>query len=101
MGRTAREILNELRWREPSRLADAVLWYRDRASPEGYRVIPGSEIVDLERRYFTTGSARLPYYKIGASIGTARSSSTGDGTQTFPSRTPTKTPCCPNHEDKV
>lgn len=65
MGRTAREILNELRWREPSRLADAILWYRDRARPEGYRVIRGSEVVDLERRYFATGSARLPYYKIG------------------------------------
>jgi len=64
MHRTAREVLNELRWREPGRLSDAVLWYVDRARPEGYRLIRGSEIVDLERRYFTTGGARLPYYKI-------------------------------------
>jgi len=27
-------------------------------------VVRGSEIVDLERRYFTTGRVRLPYYKI-------------------------------------
>lgn len=63
--RTAREVLNELRWRGPDRLADAVLWYRDRTRPEGHRLIRGSEIIDLERRYFTTATGRLPYYKIG------------------------------------
>ena len=64
MRRTAREILNGLRWREPSGLAEAVLWYRDRARPEGFRVIRGSDIVDLERRYFTIQGGRLPYYRI-------------------------------------
>jgi len=64
MGRTAREVLNELRWRDPSGLADAVILYRDRTRPEGFRTIRGSEIVELERRYFTTAGARLPYYKI-------------------------------------
>ena len=64
MRRTAREILNELRWRGPNRLADANVSYRDRTRPEGYRLIRGSEIVKLERRYFTTATARLPYYKI-------------------------------------
>lgn len=64
MGRTAREVLNELRWREPGRVEDVVLSYRDRTKPDGYREIRGSEIVDLERRYFTTAGARLPYYKI-------------------------------------
>ena len=64
MGRTAREVLNELRWRDPGGLADAVILYRDRTRPEGFRTIRGSEIVELERRYFTTAGARLPYYKI-------------------------------------
>jgi len=64
MRRTAREILNELRWPEPNRLADANVFYRDRTRPEGYRLIRGSEILELERRYFTTRTARLPYYKI-------------------------------------
>src|SRR2546428_4776920 len=64
MERTAGDTLNELRWREPSRLADAVLWYRDRSRPEGFARIRGSEIVDLERRYFTTARARLPYSKV-------------------------------------
>ncbi len=64
MMRTAREVLNELRWRTPDRLADAVLWYRDRTRPEGFRKIRGSEILELERRYFRTAAGRLPYYKI-------------------------------------
>lgn len=62
--KTAREVLNELRWRGTNRLPDAVLWYRDRTRPEGHRLIRGSEIVDLEQRYFSTAAGRLPYYKI-------------------------------------
>ena len=64
MRRTAREVLNELRWRGANRLANALVWYRDRARPGGYRVIRGSEILELHRRYFTTIATRLPYYKI-------------------------------------
>ncbi|OGS51230.1 MAG: hypothetical protein A3K65_01315 [Euryarchaeota archaeon RBG_16_68_12] len=62
--KTARDVLNELRWRGADRLPEAVLWYRDRARPEGHRLIRGSEIVDLGRRYFSTAAGRLPYYKI-------------------------------------
>ncbi len=64
MGKSAREALNELRWRMPNRLADAILWYRDRSRAEGVRLIRGSEILELERRYFRIATARLPYYKI-------------------------------------
>jgi uncharacterized protein (UPF0248 family) len=64
MRRTAREVLNELRWRDPNRLPDAVIVYRDRARLEGFQTIRGSEILELQRRYFTTAGARLPYYKI-------------------------------------
>jgi len=64
MANTAREVLNELRWKQPDRLSEALLWYRDRTQTVGYRTIRGSEIFDLERRYFTTGQTRLPYYKI-------------------------------------
>lgn len=64
VARTAREVLNELKW-SSHRLADATLWYADRARAEGFRIILGSEIAELERRYFSTASAgRLPYYKI-------------------------------------
>ena len=62
--RTARDVLNELRWRKPPRLELAVLFYRDRLRPEGIREIRGTEILTLERRYFSTATGRLPYYKI-------------------------------------
>ncbi len=61
---TAREVLNALRWRGDRDLRTAVIEYADRTRPEGFRVIAGGEIVDLERRYFTTATARLPYYKV-------------------------------------
>jgi len=64
MSRTAREALNKLRWCEPSRLGDTEIRYRDRIRREGARFIRGSDIVELERRYFTVQTARLPYYKI-------------------------------------
>lgn len=64
MRRTAREVLNELRWRNRDRLGSAVLWVRDRMRAEGVRLVRGEEIVELERRYFATASGRLPYYKI-------------------------------------
>ncbi len=62
--KTAREVLNELRWRGADRLPQAVLTYRDRTRLGGDRLIRGSEIVELERRYFITAGGRLPYYKI-------------------------------------
>lgn len=62
---TAREVLNELRWRDGDHLDEVTIWYRDRTAAAGIRVIEGRAIVDLERRYFTTSSeGRLPYYKI-------------------------------------
>ena len=57
------ELVQHLRGYE-GRLPEAVLWYRDRTRPEGHRLMRGSEIIELERRYFVTASGRLPYYKI-------------------------------------
>lgn len=42
----------------------ATLWVADRTRPEGARVLSGSEIVDLGRRYFRTERATIPFYKI-------------------------------------
>src|SRR5438874_11245483 len=64
MVRTAREVLNGLRWRDPNQLEQALASYRDRTRPEGFPTIHGGGIVDLARRYFTTLTGRLPDYKI-------------------------------------
>jgi uncharacterized protein (UPF0248 family) len=63
MKRTAREVLNEIRWRA-GRLADVIVSYRDRTRREQVRLIRGSQIVGLERRYFVVPGGRLPYYKV-------------------------------------
>jgi len=61
---TAREVLNELRWRPGRRIADAVLYVRDRLAPERHRVVSGADITALGHRTFDTASATIPYYKI-------------------------------------
>jgi len=64
MPSTAREVLNELRWRKGRRLADAVLYVRDRLTPGRPRVVSGADITALGRRTFDTATATIPYYKI-------------------------------------
>ena len=61
--RTAREVLNELRWREGRDLAKAEIWVRGR-SPEDVKAMGGDEITELGRRYFSTATTTIPYYKI-------------------------------------
>ena len=64
MARTAREILNELRWRKGLDLSRAEIWVADRTQPGGGRILSGAEVVGLDHRYFRAGRATIPYYKI-------------------------------------
>lgn len=64
VGRTAREVLNELKWRKGYDLSRAEIWVADRTRPEGGRVLSGAEIVQLGHRYFMTAWATVPFYKI-------------------------------------
>ncbi len=64
MARTARETLNELKWRKGLDLSRAEIWIADRTQPTGGRILSGSEIVTLGHRYFTTARATIPFYKI-------------------------------------
>ncbi len=64
MARTARETLNELKWRRRLDLSRAEVWVADRTQPGGGRVLSGAEIVNLGHRYFTTARATIPFYKI-------------------------------------
>ncbi len=62
--RTARDVLNELRWRQGESLEDAVLHVRDRAMPGRLRAVPGKDIAALGRRTFDTATATIPFYKV-------------------------------------
>ena len=61
--RTARDVLNELKWREGQGLAEAQIWVRGRTADD-VKSIRGEEVTDLGRRYFSTARATIPYYKI-------------------------------------
>lgn len=62
--RTARETLNELKWRKGLDMSRAEIWVADRTRPEGGRTLSGAEIVSVGRRYFTTAHATIPFYKV-------------------------------------
>ena len=61
--RRARDVLNELRWREGRDLARAVVWVRGRWADD-LKAVRGEEITELGRRYFSTATATIPYYKV-------------------------------------
>ncbi len=62
--RTAREVLNELRWRQGYDLGRAEIWVADRRRPSGGRILSGADIVELGHRYFLTARATIPFYKV-------------------------------------
>ncbi len=64
VARTARETLNELKWRKGFELSRAEIWIADRTRREGGRVLSGAEVVSLGHRYFTTVRATIPFYKV-------------------------------------
>ncbi len=64
VARTARDTLNELKWRKGYDVSRAEVWIADRRLPTGGRIVSGAEIVSLGHRYFTTPRATIPYYKI-------------------------------------
>ncbi len=64
MTRTARETLNELKWRGGFDVTRAQIWVADRTRPEGGRVLNGADVIALGHRYFTTARATIPFYKV-------------------------------------
>lgn len=59
----ARDVLNELKWREGHGLERATVWVRGRTAKE-VKAIDGGAIVELGGRYFSTAEATIPYYKV-------------------------------------
>jgi len=59
-----REVLNRLRWTEGESLEEAVIWYIHRGAPGDTRCVNGARISSLERYYFETDEASIPYHRI-------------------------------------
>ncbi len=59
-----REILNELKWRQETDLGEAEVTYVHRGAPGDIMVISGRDIKSLERSFFVTEEATIPYHRI-------------------------------------
>jgi uncharacterized protein (UPF0248 family) len=62
--RSAKDILDMLRWREGYGLEGAEVWYLHRGAPDDTIVVKGSEISSLGRSFFSTGESEIPYHRV-------------------------------------
>ncbi len=59
-----REILNRLKWTVGESLDDATIWYVHRGAPRDQMSISGSRIESLDKMFFETDEAVIPYHRI-------------------------------------
>lgn len=59
-----REILNRLKWTEGEDLAEAIITYLHRGAPGDAMTVLGKDIVELERSFFITKEAKIPFHRI-------------------------------------
>ncbi len=59
-----REVLNELKWHPDRSLESAEIAYGHRGAPNDLKVIPGNDISELGRSFFSTRESRIPYHRI-------------------------------------
>ena len=59
-----RDVLNRLRWSEGEDLGEAVITYVHRGAPGDVMTVSGSEIRSLDRYFFETDEASIPYHRI-------------------------------------
>ncbi len=59
-----REVLNKLKWSGDADLGEAIITYIHRGAPGDVIAISGKDIVELERSFFVTSEAKIPYHRI-------------------------------------
>ena len=59
-----RDILNELKWRQIFNLENTEIWYVHRGAKNDTKIIYGKYIVNLEKSFFQTKTAMIPYHRI-------------------------------------
>ncbi len=59
-----REVLNRLKWTVGESLDDATIWYVHRGAPGDQMSISGSRIESLDKSFFETDEAVIPYHRI-------------------------------------
>lgn len=61
---TAREVLNELKWRLNKDFGKVEVHYVHRGAPGDMMVLKGTEIMSLDQLFFHTETATIPYHRI-------------------------------------
>ncbi|MFA5771532.1 MAG: RNA repair domain-containing protein [Thermoplasmata archaeon] len=61
---SAREVLNEFKWRNDTDFNKAEIWYIHRGAPNDTMVLSGNNIVELQRSFMKTKTAMIPYHRI-------------------------------------
>ncbi len=59
-----RQILNKLKWTVGESLDEATIWYLHRGAPGNRLGLSGSMITSLEKGFFETDDAVIPYHRI-------------------------------------
>jgi uncharacterized protein len=62
--RTAREVLNELKWREDRDFSKVHIYYVHRGAPGDTMELDGGAITTLDQLFFHTDEADIPYHRI-------------------------------------
>jgi hypothetical protein len=57
-------LLNKLKWTKGESLDEATVWYVHRGAPGGRISITGSRILSMDRGFFETDEAVIPYHRI-------------------------------------
>ena len=60
----AKQVLDELKWREDMALAEAIIFYVHRGAPDDTKTISGKDIIETDASFFTTAEASVPYHRI-------------------------------------
>jgi uncharacterized protein (UPF0248 family) len=59
-----REVLNRLKWDTEESIDAAKIWYVHRGAPGDVLCVKGSSIRALDRGFFETDDASIPYHRI-------------------------------------
>ena len=59
-----RDVLNRLKWTQGEALEEAKIWYVHRGVPGDIMEISGSEVKLLDKGFFETEEAMIPYHRI-------------------------------------
>ncbi len=62
--RTAKEVLNEIKWTDGKDLKECEIFYLHRGAPGDFKTMNGGDIIDLGRSFITLNEGKIPYHRV-------------------------------------